>query len=96
MKKVYLLILALFCLHSYSQDNEKTVILMDKEFDTPVEDAIVKILRTNQTLISNKEGVFIFNLSKSSIIEISHPFYKNVKISSNSLKVPSRIGLLNI
>ena len=91
MKKVYILILALFCLHSYSQDNEKTVILMDKEFDTPVEDAIVKILRTNQTLISNKEGVFIFNLSKSSIIEISHPFYKNVKISSNSLKEKTNI-----
>jgi hypothetical protein len=91
MRHFYIIILALFCLQSYSQDNEKTVILMDKEFDTPVEDALVKILRTNQTLISNKEGVFIIKLSKSSIIEISHPFYKNVKISSNSLKEKTNI-----
>ena len=86
MKKVYLLILALFCLHSYSQDNEKTVILMDKEFDTPVEDASITILRTNQGLMSNKEGVFKINLKRPSIIEISHVFYKDLRISSNSLK----------
>ena len=36
--------------------------------------------------MSNKEGVFKINLSKSSIIEISHTFYKTLKISSNSLK----------
>lgn len=86
MKKVYLLILALFCIHSYSQDNEKTVILMDKEFDTPIEDATITVLRTNQGFISNKEGVFKINLKRPSIIEISHVFYKDLRISSNSLK----------
>ncbi|MFT6638190.1 MAG: hypothetical protein ACJAYP_000759 [Flavobacterium sp.] len=86
MKKVYLLILALFCIHSYSQDNEKTVILMDKEFDTPIEDASITVLRTNQGFISNKEGVFKINLKRPSIIEISHVFYKDLRISSNSLK----------
>ncbi|MEQ3662962.1 MAG: carboxypeptidase-like regulatory domain-containing protein, partial [Flavobacterium sp.] len=83
---VYLLILALFCIHSYSQDNEKTVILMDKEFDTPIEDASITVLRTNQGFISNKEGVFKINLKRPSIIEISHVFYKDLRISSNSLK----------
>ena len=86
MKYFYLIILALFFENSYSQDNEKIIILMDKEFDTPVEDATITILRTNQGLVSNKEGIFKINLSRPSIIEISHVFYKDVRISSNSLK----------
>ncbi|WP_320815080.1 carboxypeptidase-like regulatory domain-containing protein [Flavobacterium sp.] len=91
MKYTYIIILALFFANSYSQDNEKTIILMDKEFDTPIEDATITILRTNQGLISNKEGVFKINLSRSSIIEISHVFYKDLRISSNSLKEKENI-----
>lgn len=91
MKYFYLIILALFFENSYSQDNEKIIILMDKEFDTPVEDATITILRTNQGLVSNKEGIFKINLSRPSIIEISHVFYKDVRISSNSLKEKENI-----
>lgn len=86
MKQLYFLFLAFFCINMYSQDNEKTVILMDKEFDTPIEGATITILRTNQGLISNSNGIFKINLSRASIIEISHSFYKNLRISSNSLK----------
>jgi len=69
---------------SYSQ-SEITVILKDADTDLPIEDAIITVLRTNQGLISNVEGVFKLNLTRASTIEISHTSYKKLLVKSSTL-----------
>lgn len=84
IKKLYLLLFLLFSIVSYSQ-SETTVILKDIDTGLPVEDAIITILRTNQGLISNSEGVFKLSLTRSSTIEIYHTSYKKLLIKSSTL-----------
>ncbi|WP_338377318.1 hypothetical protein [uncultured Flavobacterium sp.] len=69
---------------SYSQA-EITVILKDADTDLPIEDAIITVLRTNQGLISNAEGVFKLSLTRASTIEISHTSYKKLLVKSSTL-----------
>lgn len=84
IKKLYLLLFLLFSIVSFSQ-SETTVILKDIDTGLPVENAIITILRTNQGLISNSEGVFKLSLTRSSTIEIYHTSYKKLLIKSSTL-----------
>ena len=81
IKKIYLLLFLLFSIVSFSQ-SETTVILKDIDTGLPVEDAVITILRTNQGLISNSEGVFKLSLTRPSTIEIYHTSYKKLLIKS--------------
>ncbi|WP_339836986.1 hypothetical protein [uncultured Flavobacterium sp.] len=69
---------------SFSQA-EITVILKDADTDLPIEDAVITVLRTNQGLISNSEGVFKLSLTRPSLIEISHTSYKKLQVKSITL-----------
>lgn len=84
IKKIYLLLFLLFSIVSFSQ-SETTVILKDIDTGLPVEDAVITILRTNQGLISNSEGVFKLSLTRPSTIEIYHTSYKKLLIKSTTL-----------
>lgn len=84
IKKIYLLLFLLFSIVSFSQ-SETTVILKDIDTGLPVEDAVITILRTNQGLISNSEGVFKLSLTRPSTIEIYHTSYKKLLIKSSTL-----------
>jgi hypothetical protein len=85
IKKICFLMFFVF-LNSYSQDNGIIVILLDKSTNTVIEDATITVLRTNQGLLSNKDGVFKLNLNRVSLIEISHTSYEKIRIKSTSLK----------
>lgn len=84
IKKICLLFFLFFSLMSFSQA-EITVILKDADTDLPIEDAVITVLRTNQGLISNSEGVFQLSLTRPSLIEISHTSYKKLQIKSSTL-----------
>ncbi len=84
IKKIYLLLFLLFSIVSFSQ-SETTIILKDIDTGLPVEDAVITILRTNQGLISNSEGVFKLSLTRPSTIEIYHTSYKKLLIKSSTL-----------
>ena len=71
---------------SFSQ-SEITVVLKDADTDLPIEDALITVLRTNQALISNAEGVFKLSLTRPSLLEISHTSYNKRQIKSNTFKV---------
>ncbi|MFC4740691.1 hypothetical protein ACFO3U_11875 [Flavobacterium ponti] len=73
-----------FSMIGFSQ-SEITVILKDADTDLPIGDAIITILRTNEGLISNAEGVFKLNLTRPSLLEISHTSYKKLQVKSNTL-----------
>lgn len=83
IKKTYLMFLLLFSTFCLAQ-SEITVILKDAETDLPIEDAVITVLRTNQGLISNAEGVFKLSLTRPSLIEISHTSYKKLFIKSST------------
>ncbi len=84
IKRFLVLIFLLCSIISYSQA-EITVILKDADTDLPIEDAIITVLRTNQGLISNAEGVFKLSLTRASTIEISHTSYKKLLVKSSTL-----------
>lgn len=84
IKKLFSVFTLLFSFLSYSQ-SEITVILKDADTDLPVADAIITVLRTNQGLISNAEGVFKLSLTRPSMIEIAHTSYKKYQVKSNTL-----------
>lgn len=84
IKRFLVLIFLLCSIMSYSQ-SEITVILKDADTDLPIEDAIITVLRTNQGLISNAEGVFKLSLTRASTIEISHTSYKKLLVKSSTL-----------
>lgn len=84
IKKLFSVFILLFSVLSFSQ-SEITVILKDVDTDLPIADAIITVLRTNQGLISNAEGVFKLNLTRPSMIEIAHTSYKKYQVKSNTL-----------
>lgn len=86
MNKIYSYFLVLFSFSVFSQSKEITIILLDSKSNIPVSNATITVLRTNQGLVSNDEGVFVLNLDRPSLIEIYHTDYKKVNIKSSTLK----------
>jgi hypothetical protein len=84
IKKICFLSLLFFSVFSFSQ-TEITVILKDADTDLSIEDAVITVLRTNQGLISNSEGVFKLSLTRPSLIEIFHTSYKKMQVKSTTL-----------
>lgn len=84
IEKICLSFFLFFSVFCFSQ-TEITVILKDANTGQPIEDALITVLRNNQGLISNAEGVFKLSLTRPSLIEISHTSYKKIQIRSNTL-----------
>lgn len=78
--------LILFSFLSFSQAKEVILIFKDKTSGALIENVVVAILRTDENFQSNKEGVVKLNLNKPSRINIKHTEYKELSISSVTLK----------
>lgn len=89
MKKISLLFFLFFSLISFSQ-TEITVLIKDADTDLPIQDVLITVLRTNQGIVSNAEGIFKLNLTRPSLLEIAHTSYKKIEIKSNTL---NKIGV---
>jgi hypothetical protein len=86
MRNLYFLGLIFCSVLSFSQTKEVVLVFKDKTSGALIENVIVAILRTDENFQSNKEGVVKFNLNKPSRINIKHNEYKEISISSVTLK----------
>jgi hypothetical protein len=86
MKNLFFFGLILFSVLSFSQTKEVVLVFKDKTSGALIENVVVAILRTDENFQSNKEGVVKFNLNKPSRINIKHTEYKELSISSVTIK----------
>ena len=72
----------------FSQNLEFTVIVKDFDTDLPIDEVTITALRTRQGFLTNKEGVALISLNKSSDLEFTHYSYKKsiVKLSTLNKK----------
>lgn len=95
MKKCLVLLQFFLCFSVFSQTNERTLILMEKDSNLPIEGAIVVVLKTKQVLMSNSEGKVIFELKGGSNIKVTHSSYLPLIIKWASLNLPENVIYLN-
>jgi hypothetical protein len=70
----------------FSQNEENSIVVKDIETQLPIENATVVIMKTKQTLISNKDGKVTFALNGASSIQVSETNYEKVTIRWDALK----------
>lgn len=88
------LFLLTFSLPTFSQKGDKIIIIKDQETNAPIEDVTVTIVKKQQNLLSNKEGVVSFELTSASNIQIRHSSYVGITIRSLMLKDQSTVIFL--
>jgi hypothetical protein len=86
MKKLIFLFVVLFSMNVFSQNEENSIVVKDIETQLPIENVIVFIMKTKQTLITNKDGKVIFALNGASSIQVSETNYEKVTIRWDALK----------
>ncbi|AOW09748.1 hypothetical protein [Flavobacterium gilvum] len=95
MKKILVLFHFLLSIYVFSQNNERTLILMEKGSNLPIEGAVVLVLKTKQVLMSNSEGKVVFELKGGSNVKVTHSSYLPVILKWTSLNQPQNIVYLN-
>lgn len=95
MKKSLILLQFFLCFTVFSQTNERTLILMEKDSNLPIEGAIVVVLKTKQVLMSNSEGKVVFELKGGSNVKVTHSSYLPLVIKWTSLNLPENVVYLN-
>jgi hypothetical protein len=85
MKKILVLLPFFLCFTVFSQTNERTLIILDSDTNLPIEDAVVLVLKTKQVLMTNKEGMAVFELKGGSNLKVTHSSYLPVTIRWSSL-----------
>jgi hypothetical protein len=80
MKRLFLLLILLCSYSVYSQNGTYSILIKDIDTQLPIENATLIILKTDQILLSNKDGVVAFQLRGASSIEISEPTYNSQNI----------------
>ncbi|MDR6843558.1 hypothetical protein [Flavobacterium granuli] len=68
---------------------------MEKDSNLPIEGAVVVVLKTKQTLMSNSEGKVIFELKGGSNVKVTHSSYLPLVIKWTSLNLPENVVYLN-
>lgn len=91
MRHFLVLFQFIFCFTVFSQTNERTLIILDKDSNLPIEDAIVLVLKTKQVLMTNKEGTVVFELKGGSNIKVTHSSYLPVIIKWAALNQSENI-----
>ncbi|KAF2334930.1 hypothetical protein [Flavobacterium daemonense] len=86
MRRLVLLFILLFTAAGFAQSAEYSIVVKDIETQLPIENAIVLIMKTKQTLLSNKEGKVTFMLTGSSALEVSQIDYEKVSLRWGPLK----------
>jgi hypothetical protein len=95
MKKSLVLLHFFLCFFVFSQTGEKTLILMEKDSNLPIEGAVVQVLKTKQVLMSNSEGKVVFELKGGSNVKVTHSSYLPLTIKWASLNLSENIVYLN-
>lgn len=95
MKKSLVLLHFFLCLAVFSQSSERTLILLEKDSNLPIEGAVVLVLKTKQVLMSNSEGKVIFAIKGGSNVKVTHSSYLPVTIKWASLNLPENIIYLD-
>ncbi|CAM2891673.1 hypothetical protein FLFR108385_07450 [Flavobacterium frigoris] len=80
MKRLFLLLIILCGYSVYSQNGTYSILIKDIDTQLPIENATLIILKTDQILLSNKDGIVAFQLRGASSIEISEPTYYSQNI----------------
>src|SRR5882672_2109639 len=86
MKRLILLFVLFLNVGVFAQKIEYSIVVKDIETQLPIENAAVFILKTKQTLISNKDGKVTFELTGGSNIQVSETNYEKVTLRWGSLK----------
>lgn len=85
MKKILVLLQFFLCFTVFSQTNERTLLILDSDSNLPIEDAVVSVLKTKQVLMSNEDGIVIFELKGGSNLKVTHSSYLPATIKWSSL-----------
>lgn len=85
MKRLFLLLVILCCYSVYSQKGTYSILIKDIDTQLPIENATLILLKTDQILLSNKDGVVAFELNGPSNIEVSEPTYLSQNVRWTSL-----------
>lgn len=94
MKRIIHVILIFFCISSFSQEKEMSILFKDKDTNALIEDVTVTILRTKENFVSNAEGIVKFKINRIVYIEISHFTYKTQIIKSTVLIADENVFFL--
>lgn len=92
-KLIFIFLLIVF-LDSNAQSIEKTILVRDELSQQPIEDAVIIILKTKQTILTNKEGKGTFLLRGNSNIQISHTAFNTISFKSSILINSETVVLL--
>ncbi|MBB4803219.1 hypothetical protein HNP37_003294 [Flavobacterium nitrogenifigens] len=86
MKKLLLLFVVLFSYVSVlAQSEEYSIIVKDIETLEPIQNATVKIMKTQQILLSNEDGKVTFMLTGGSNVQVSETDYEDLTVRWTSL-----------
>lgn len=86
MKRLILLFILLFSFGVFAQSTEYSIVIKDIETLLPIENATVYIMKTRQTLITNKEGKVTFELNGASNVQVSETNYEKLTLRWAALK----------
>lgn len=86
MKRLLLLFVVLLSYVSvFAQKEEYSIIVKDIETLEPIQNATVKIMKTQQILLSNEEGKVTFMLTGGSNVQVSETNYEDLTVRWTSL-----------
>jgi hypothetical protein len=86
MRRLILIFILLFSVNFFAQNTEYSIIIKDIETQLPIENATVFIMKTKQTLISNKDGKVTFELNGASNVQVSETNYEKLTLRWAALK----------
>lgn len=86
MRGLLLLFVVLVNTTIFAQNTEYSIVVKDIETQLPIENAIVYIMKTKQTLLSNKDGKVTFMLTGASNVQVSETNYETVTLRWGTLK----------
>jgi len=84
-RSLLLFVVLLNYVNVFAQNEEYSIIVKDIETLEPIQNATVKIMKTQQILLSNEEGKVTFMLTGGSNIQVSETNYEDVTVRWTSL-----------
>ena len=94
MIKKLTFLLCFFTSIVFSQNLEFTIIVKDFDTDLPVDEVTITAIRTRQGYLTNKDGVALISLTRSSDLELVHSSYKKIVVKFSTLNKKENIVYL--
>lgn len=87
IRKITLYLVVLFSIFVTAQNkNIYKIKLIDADTELPIENVIATLFKTNHDYISNKDGLILMEISKTSKLKFAHSDYKTKVINSIDIK----------